>query len=112
LGLKLSEIQSRTKATQITAEGLSEPLEFVFKLNSITPAMEAKLRTNKDSEEPMREQYDAVAELLVSWNITDDNDEPIAATAENLYELGADILVAISQKIIEESLPKKTTGMD
>jgi hypothetical protein len=57
--------------------------------------VDVELPLKKEDEEKVQRLFDRFADRLVSWNLEDDDDQPIPATIEGLYSQDLDFILQI-----------------
>ncbi len=100
--LKLSDLTKRTKTIQVDL-GDGDVIQVEFRLDFYTPEFEATMASV--DEKPVAKQAEALAKILVGWDVTDDDGKTLPPSQENLAQLGVLVTSTIMKKISEEALP-------
>ena len=106
--MRLSEIASPRKHFEWKG------LHIVYNAALWTPRLVAKYGDIEDK--PRAEQLNDVIELLsltlVSWDLTDEQDQPIATTVEALQDVPFALLDPLVEAIMKDAQPSSEEGND
>lgn len=99
--MKLSRVLSETKTVSVVLNG--ETLIATFRPGAVTPASLARATAAFESDlNEQQAQFAAVelmvqflGDVLVSWNLTDDNDEVLPTSVETLQMLPIEALARV-----------------
>lgn len=88
--VKLSALRDKSRTQEVKTEWEGEELTLHYRPGVWTPEFEDIL---KDPEKGTEVICDALAELLGSWDVLDENDQPIEPTVENTIHFPAAFLL-------------------
>lgn len=93
--MRLSDLQKKKKS--LTVEYAGETLTVEYRHATYTPAFLDRMGDKSVS--------DVLAELLSSWDLTDDKDKPLPISAEQLNNLPVPFLRAVWDTVREDIYP-------
>lgn len=102
---KLSSL-GRPKPLTVKLESAEAEVQVVYNPGAVTPDWQDRFQglgakaTNKDT-------LPLLQEVLISWDITDDDGRELAPTEENMRHVPAVVLYEIVGAIFEDMTPKK-----
>ncbi len=104
----MPKLTSLGQRRPITVYYEDTPIEVVFRPATITDEWIERLTSLEKND---RAGYQTLlAEALIEWNITDDDDRPLPTSVETMRELPVDLLYQISWDIFDELSPKQRSG--
>jgi hypothetical protein len=113
---KLSRMLGETAELSIDVPG-DEPLVVTYRRAALSPRMQARLAdlSRRTPEDPptgaeILALCDLYASLIVAWNLTDDDGEPIATDAESLADVDAATLNLVLTEIGRAVNPDPLSG--
>lgn len=102
--MRLSEAVS--PARTIPVPFVNATLQVEYRPMSYTPeeldAMQAKALEAKDAKAGVDSMIDSMLNLLVGWDLTDDEDNPIPVTREGLRKVPLNVYTAITQAVAKD----------
>lgn len=102
MGVRLSDMKSKVKETHIEWDG--QTVDFAYKPNQFTVDLADQLA--KDAEgENIGAVSNMLAPLVEWWDVLDDNDVRIPATAENMRQFPLPFLTRIMKAMVEDQNP-------
>ncbi|MDE2100091.1 MAG: hypothetical protein KGL39_22745 [Patescibacteria group bacterium] len=114
--LKVSDINKRTKALTFTFEvdGQTEDVSLVYRPGWYTVERERELRELVNDSSHRAEQITTtLAQMLVSWDVTDEKGKPYPVTLDALQKVDADgFLSAVFMAIMEDLHPNLRTAVN
>lgn len=94
----------KTGEATLTTHWKGESLEIVYRPHVWTPEWE-ELLSGDDGEKGSDSLALALEELIVSWDVLDENDEPMEIKADNLVVLPSPFLLFCMKEIWDDMTP-------
>lgn len=104
--MKLAHLLSKERTLEIDIDG--ETLTVSYNPADLTPELEDKMQTCFETNRSGKGVAKYLVGLLLSWDLEDDG-TPIPLTIEALDTLPIYFLGEVTEKVIEDSNPKKTS---
>lgn len=110
---KLTQLRRETGEVEIPTAG-DDPLRITYRKAFVSPALSKRLSNADDlpSTDQLAILADLVKAAVVSWNLTDEDDEPMPVSAASIDALDAGSLQVIATAIQESMRPDPTNGTD
>lgn len=107
--MRVSDL-TRPKLVETTVDlGDGDAVTLTFDRNKVTPAW-AAIAEQRDNAEDVLSVPKTLADVLVSWDVTDDNDAPFPPTAENISVFSYPVQRDLLRRILEASVPSDAEG--
>lgn len=114
---KLSNMLGENGRIEIAIPG-DDPLVVEYRRGTLTPRMQARMALFQDvkagdasrAAEALDFFCDVYARLIVSWNLTDDDGDPIGTDAESIRDVPLDALTTVAQAIGRATAPDPLSG--
>lgn len=106
--IKLSKIGAKTRKTTATYDG--DEVALTYRPGAFTPRVEARLSEAQEEGRVSQEVAAVLADVLVSWDVLDEDGKPLKPTAELLMDFPIDFLVGVTEAIGEDMRPKEKNG--
>lgn len=109
---KLRNMLAENGRVEIPVPG-DDPLVVEYRRGTLTPRMQARMALFQDvksgdtgrAAEAFDFFCDVYANLIVSWNLTDDDGKPLSTDAESMRDVPLDALTTIAQAIGRATAP-------
>ena len=106
--MRLSHVTQDRRTLPIPVSG--ETLTIVYRPSSLTPEQEDKLREQLADQRGGPALAALLAEMLVSWDLTDDSDTAYAVDEPTLRQLPTTFLATLATAITEDMRPNPTSA--
>lgn len=101
MSIRLSDIKANIRKVTFDYEGNEVNIE--YKPSAVTPSLQSKI-VKMDKNDSMN-MVDAIAVMLVGWDVLGDNGKPIAITTATLGALPIKFVAQITQTVFEDMQP-------
>jgi hypothetical protein len=117
---KLSNMVGESGTVEIPVPG-DEPLIVMYRRGAVTPRLQGKLAALQalveaggadaaPSQEALMLLCEMYAQTIISWNLTDENDQIIGTDAESLADVNFGTLNLVMQEIGRQARPDPLSG--
>ena len=86
-----------------------EMIAIVFDKNAMTPNWAQRISQGAANED-MLSVTKGLAEIIISWDLVDEQEQPVPPSAEVLGDLPFDFLIKLQERIAEASVPSSEEG--
>ena len=104
--VRVSALITDRKTTGIDFDG--ETLSVTYRPSAINAAQEERELADKATGHVVLAVNKSLAEMIVSWDLQDDEGNPLPVDEETLRPLGIDVVQRIYNGIIRDALPNRT----
>lgn len=87
-----------------------DTLTLTYKPSAINAVQEARELEDREKGLHLMAQARSLAEIIVSWDLQDDDGAAVPVSAEVLSQLGLDVTSALTRAILDDLLPNRTTA--
>jgi uncharacterized protein YccT (UPF0319 family) len=87
-----------------------DTLTLTYKPSAINAVQEARELEDREKGHHLMSQARSLAEIIASWDLQDDDGQPVPVEAEVLGQLGLDVTSALTRAILDDLLPNRTTA--
>ena len=108
MALKLSQLKNKTKTVPIFV-GTEDEFTITYRLDFYTVAVEELINelTREENKKPLSSNIDIVSDIIIDWDLVDDNGKKTSPTKEILLGFGTKTISAIMKEIMTESVPNE-----
>ena len=92
MSIKMAALSGRTETTTFTFQ--DEPVTISYRPNYMTPERQSVMATATEAQAATDGFVDLVVGMIVSWDVLDEQDQPIAVTPEFVQQLPYSFLAA------------------
>lgn len=103
--MALTLAQLTSDVATVVVEYMGQTMEVEYRPGALTPALVQDI-TNPVSADDLGE---CIQEVVVSWDLLDDNNDEVEPTVENCVNLPMPFLRAVLTTIMENGAPKQLT---
>jgi len=108
MAIKLSQIGTKTRTVTAAYDG--DEVTLTYRPGAFTPRIEARLSEAQEQGRVSQEVAAVLADVLVSWEVLDDEGNALEPMAELLMDFPVDFLIAVTNAISEDMRPKGGSG--
>jgi hypothetical protein len=105
---KLTDLVADRATVSVPFEGAA--LRVTYRPGAITPKVQASVFKAQRDQDLEAGLCRPLSGLLVRWDLTDDDGEPMATTPEALAELPAQLLLRVLEAITDDIAPNRTSA--
>jgi len=87
-----------------------DALTLTYRPSAVNATQEARELAERAKGEHLKAQANSLAEIVTSWDVTDDDGKPLAPTAEVIGGLGLEVATRLMRAILADLLPNLATG--
>jgi hypothetical protein len=103
MGVRLSAMKAKVKESHLDWDG--ERVDFAYKPNEFTMELADEIQAAADDEN-LTMVSSMLAPIIVWWDVLDDEDQRIDATADNMRRFPLNFLLKIMGAITEDQDPE------
>ena len=103
MGVKLSQLGSKKREAQV--EYGDDIVAITYLPGKFTPRVEARLNEAQAENKTSQEVAQVLSEVLVRWDVLDDNGKPLKPTAELMMDMPLSFLTIIAKTLGEDMSP-------
>ena len=93
MSIKMAALSGRTEATSFTFQ--DQDVKITYRPNYMTPERQSIMAAATEAQAATQGFVDLVVGMIVSWDVLDEQDEPVAVTAEFVRQLPYSFLAAV-----------------
>lgn len=87
-----------------------DTLTLTYRPSAINAVQEARELEDREKGLHLLSQARSLAEIISSWDLQDDDGQPVPVEPEVLGQLGLDVTSALTRAILDDLLPNRTTA--
>lgn len=84
-------------------------LTVVYRPSAINAIQEARELEDREKGQVLRSQARSLAEVIASWDVVDEEGQPLPVSEDVLAALGIDVASKINRAILDDLLPNRQT---
>ena len=92
MSIRMAALSGRTQSTSFTFQ--DEPVQITYRPNYMTPERQSIMAAATEAKAATEGFVELVVGMIVSWDVLDEHDEPVAVTAEFVRQLPYSFLAA------------------
>lgn len=85
-----------------------DTLSLTYRPSAVNAKQEARELEEREKGQHLMAQARSLAEIVESWDVTDDKGTPLPVSAEVLAGLGLDVTSKLTRAILDDLLPNRT----
>lgn len=85
-----------------------DTLTLTYKPSAVNAKQEARELEEREKGQHLLAQAKSLAEIVESWDVTDDKGKPLPVSEEVLAGLGLDVTSKLTRAILDDLLPNRT----
>lgn len=101
--IRLSDLKAATKTITIPVPGTDDTLTITYRLGEMTPERVDRLDELMEQPHTTSELWAMTLAIIVSWDLLDDEDQPIPVTPEAIASVPSPVLSWINRRIAEDA---------
>ena len=102
--IRLSQVGKQQKTATVAYDG--ETVDIVYRPGAFTPRVEARINEAQKDSTVSQELAQILSEVIISWDVLDDDGQPLPPTIDLLMDLPLAFLSAVSVGIGEDMRPE------
>lgn len=106
--MRLSQLMSNEKALEVEING--DILKITYDPSAFTAEAEDRYAAQRETQRNIGAMAEALDVLLLKWDLTDDDGEPLPINVETLRTLPGEFLGRVMEAINEDASPKQRRG--
>jgi hypothetical protein len=87
-----------------------ESLTLTYRPSSVNAVQEARELEERAAGKHLLAQARSLAEIIVGWDATDDDGQPVAPTVELISTFGLDTVSKLTRAVLDDLLPNRVTA--
>ncbi len=105
--ISISALTANRRTVNIDFSG--ETLKVTYRPSAINAAQEERELADRETGHHVMSIIRTLIENIVSWDLLGEDGQPLPLTEDALKPLGIDVLQTISNSIVRDALPNRTT---
>lgn len=89
-----------------------DSLSLTYRPSAINAVQEARELEEREKGRHLQAQATSLAEIITSWDILDDEGQPLPVSEEVIATFGLDVVSKVTRAILDDLLPNRTTAPD
>lgn len=85
-----------------------DALTLTYRPSAVNAVQEARELEDREKGQHLMAQARSLAEIVVSWDLQDDDGQPLPVSADVLAPLGLDFTSKVTRAILDDLLPNRT----
>jgi hypothetical protein len=104
--IKLSALTADRRRLNVHFD--SGELNIVYRPSAINAVQEARENEQREKGENLKSQAHSLVEILTSWDLEDDDGQPVPITHELMETLGMEFTRTLTRAVLDDLLPNRT----